>query len=190
MISRSTNCGATWSTPIALSTGSRLVQNPQIAVSPIDGAVYVSWRRFKYSTQDDAVMIVKSINGGATFSKPLRVSGVNPVRSGHLRDVRSAAMAFRRWPSMRRAASISHGPIAGTRRCAATLPPATRALSSRRRRPASTWTVPRAIQPAGHRPSADARDVLPWREAAHPLLRPARRRLRVVRARTSTSCRF
>ena len=42
MLSRSTDCGASWSTPIALSTGSRLVQNPQIAVSPTDGAVYVS----------------------------------------------------------------------------------------------------------------------------------------------------
>ena len=59
-----------------LSTGSRLVQNPQIAVSPVDGAVYVSWRRFEYTSQDNAVMIVKSINGGATFSKPLRVSGL------------------------------------------------------------------------------------------------------------------
>ena len=54
------------------------MQNPQIAVSPTDGAVYVSWRRFKYPTQDDAVMVVKSTNGGATFSKPLRVSGLRP----------------------------------------------------------------------------------------------------------------
>ena len=48
MFSRSTDCGQTWSAPNALSTGSRLVQNAQIAVSPVDGAVYVSWRRFKY----------------------------------------------------------------------------------------------------------------------------------------------
>ena len=37
---RSTNCGETWTVnPLALSTGSRLVQNPQIAVSPVDGSV-------------------------------------------------------------------------------------------------------------------------------------------------------
>ena len=126
MISRSTDCGATWSTPIALSTGSRLVQNPQIAISPVDGAVYVSWRRFAYTSQDDAVMVVKSINGGATFSKPLRVSGVHSVRPGHLGRRSSAATASRRWPSTPPAASISRGPIAATRRCAAIRRPATR----------------------------------------------------------------
>ena len=82
LFSRSTNCGATWSAPNALSTGSRLVQNAQIAVSPTDGAVYVSWRRFKYLTQDDAVMVVKSVDGGANFSKVLRVSGVRPFDQG------------------------------------------------------------------------------------------------------------
>ena len=82
LFKRSTDCGQTWSvTAIPLSTGSRLVQNPQIAVSPVDGAVYVSWRRFKYSTQDNAVMIVKSVNGGASFSPPLRVSGLRSFDS-------------------------------------------------------------------------------------------------------------
>ena len=37
MFSRSTDCGATWSAPRNLSTGSRLVQNAQIAVSPNNG---------------------------------------------------------------------------------------------------------------------------------------------------------
>ena len=58
-------------------------------------------------------MVVKSINGGATFSKPLRVSGVALVRSGHVGDVSSAATASRRWRSTGRAASISPGRIAG-----------------------------------------------------------------------------
>ena len=86
MISRSTNCGATWSTPIALSTGSRLVQNPQIAVSPTDGAVYVSWRRFKYTIagqrRDDREVDQRRRDvqqAAARLRRPL-------VRSGHLRD--------------------------------------------------------------------------------------------------------
>ena len=65
------------------------MQNPQIAVSPVDGAVYVSWRRFEYTSQDNAVMIVKSINGGATFSKPVRVSGLRSF------DLVTSATQFR-----------------------------------------------------------------------------------------------
>src|SRR5688500_15755788 len=39
MISRSIDCGQTWSAPRALSTGSRLVQNAQIAINPANGHV-------------------------------------------------------------------------------------------------------------------------------------------------------
>ena len=78
MFSRSTNCGTTWSAPKALSTGSRLVQNAQIAVDPATGYVYVSWRRFSYSSQDDAVMVIRSTDGGVTFGKPVRAAGVVP----------------------------------------------------------------------------------------------------------------
>ena len=78
MFSRSTDCGMTWSTPRALSTGSRLVQNAQIAVNPLNGHVYVSWRRFRYLSQDDAVMVAISMDGGATFSRSVRVAGIRP----------------------------------------------------------------------------------------------------------------
>ena len=116
LFSRSTNCGATWSAPKALSTGSRLVQNAQIAVSPTDGAVYVSWRRFKYQTQDDAVMVVKSTDGGANFSKVAARLGRPSVRPGHHGRPRSGPMASRRWRSTAPAASTWPGPIAATRR--------------------------------------------------------------------------
>ena len=148
MLSRSTDCGATWSTPIALSTGSRLVQNPQIAVSPTDGAVYVSWRRFKYSTQDDAVMVVKSINGGATFSKPLRVSGVNPFDQGtsgtsfrsngfQTMAVDATGRVYLAWPG-RGYATVRSDPATGDSRIVVSTSTT-----------GATWTVPRAIQPAG-----------------------------------------
>ena len=39
LFSRSTDCGATWRTPIALSAGSPRVQNAQIAVNPVNGHV-------------------------------------------------------------------------------------------------------------------------------------------------------
>jgi uncharacterized repeat protein (TIGR01451 family) len=78
MFSRSTNCGATWSAARNLSTGSRLVQNPQIAVSPNNGHIYVSWRRFRSASQDDSMFVAKSIDGGATFGKPVRVAGLRP----------------------------------------------------------------------------------------------------------------
>ena len=89
LISRSVDCGATWSAARVLSTGSRLVQNAQVAVSPSTGHVYVSWRRFQYSTQDDAIMVVRSTDGGLTYGKPIRIAGIRPF------DQESTTTAFR-----------------------------------------------------------------------------------------------
>ena len=82
MFKRSTDCGATWSPALNLSIGSRLVQNAQIAISPSNGHVYVSYRRFRSGSQDDAIMVVKSTNGGVTFGKPVRVAGIAPFDQG------------------------------------------------------------------------------------------------------------
>ena len=74
MITRSTDCGVSWSARSRLSTGSRLVQNPQIAVSPTNGDIYVSWRRFKSGSQDDAMMSSNRRRGG-DVRQPVRVAG-------------------------------------------------------------------------------------------------------------------
>ena len=112
------------------------------------------------------------------------------LRSAAPQGRRSAAMVFRPWRSMRPGASISHGPIAATRRYAATLPPATRALSSRRRPPA-----PHGRCRARSSPPAIGHQLMPAMAFHGGKLRILYYDLRedvsrVVRAAISTSCRF
>ena len=64
---RSTDCGATWSAPIPLSTPSQQVsQGAAIAVDPVSGAAYVAWRQFASGPQANAINVVKLTNGGTT----------------------------------------------------------------------------------------------------------------------------
>lgn len=76
LFTRSTDCGATWSTPIALS-GLAVNQGSTIAVAPpIPGTeslpplVYVAWRRFGSGNTPGAIMMAESFNGGASFTPP------------------------------------------------------------------------------------------------------------------------
>jgi hypothetical protein len=78
---RSTDCGATWSQPMILADGS-LNQGASIAVDPITGAVYVTWRRFQSTGFTDAVMFAKSTDGGQTFTPPLQVAAIQPFDQG------------------------------------------------------------------------------------------------------------
>jgi hypothetical protein len=71
---RSTNHGATFSTPIKLTPGIHSVQLPEITVTG-NGHVYVTYGQFEDGKQRDAVGVVKSMNCGATFSQPRTIVG-------------------------------------------------------------------------------------------------------------------
>jgi hypothetical protein len=69
-LSRSTDHGATFSTPMKLSASIHDVQGPDISVTS-NGHVYVTFRQYADSGhQPDAVEVVKSVDCGATFSAP------------------------------------------------------------------------------------------------------------------------
>jgi|GEM_PF-411622 len=74
--SRSTDGGQTYSQPQKISEGIHGSQFCDIAVTA-NGTVYVTWRQFEFNKgqrQRDAVVIAKSTNGGATFTKPAVVT--------------------------------------------------------------------------------------------------------------------
>ena len=69
--SRSTDGGLTYSQPQKISEGVHGSQFCDIGVTSV-GTVYVTWRSFegRGSKQVNAVVVAKSTNGGATFTKP------------------------------------------------------------------------------------------------------------------------
>jgi hypothetical protein len=83
-ISRSTDHGATWSTPKSLSQVAQDVQFPDISVTA-NGHVYVTFRQSERKNgQPDAIDIVKSTDCGATFG-PATV--IQPFLRYDARDV-------------------------------------------------------------------------------------------------------
>jgi hypothetical protein len=67
---RSTDHGKTWSQPMKISAGIHDVQFPDIAVTD-NGDVFVTYRMFaSNSGQPNAIVYVKSTNGGRSFSMP------------------------------------------------------------------------------------------------------------------------
>jgi hypothetical protein len=82
---RSTDSGMTWGNPAKLTETQHINQGAVIAVDPRgNGHVYVAWRRFAHMNkkgkiiQPDAIVVVKSEDGGATFTKPLIVAELAP----------------------------------------------------------------------------------------------------------------
>src|SRR4051794_10717698 len=73
-LSRSTDHGASFSAPMKLSASIHDVQGPDISVTS-NGHVYVTFRQYAGNGhQLDAVDIVKSVDCGATFSPPRRLT--------------------------------------------------------------------------------------------------------------------
>ena len=76
---RSTNCGASWSTPQAISQGYNISQGATIQIDPETGIVYVAWRVIHSGTQpNDGVAIAASLDGGNRFFPPLTLVSLPP----------------------------------------------------------------------------------------------------------------
>jgi len=82
---RSTDSGMTWQKPTKLTETQHISQGAVIAVDPRgNGHVWVAWRRFAHINnigqiiQPDAIVVVKSEDGGATFTKPHVVAELVP----------------------------------------------------------------------------------------------------------------
>ncbi len=85
---KSTDCGASWSPPVALSTPAQQVsQGAAMAVDPTSGAVYVAWRQFavglmgEMGYQPNAINVVKITGGGTTVGPVVTVQSLNPYTS-------------------------------------------------------------------------------------------------------------
>jgi hypothetical protein len=85
--SRSTDHGATFSSPLNLGPSNAELQNPDIAVTG-NGHVYVAFRRIAGAKKNvaDAVMITKSTDCGKTFSAPKVVETFTPYDATDVSD--------------------------------------------------------------------------------------------------------
>jgi hypothetical protein len=77
LFSRSTDGGKTFSKPIVVSKSVPNAQGADIAVAP-DGTVYVVWRQFARPAAGlvDAMVFVKSTDGGKTFTDPQTIATI------------------------------------------------------------------------------------------------------------------
>ena len=95
--SRSTDGGQTYSQPQKISEGVHDSQFCDIGVTSV-GTVYVTWRSFdgRGSTQVNGVVLAKSTDGGATFTKPQVITEFIPWdvgdEAGVPEEVREQAM--------------------------------------------------------------------------------------------------
>jgi hypothetical protein len=96
-LSRSTDGGRTYSKPQKLSEGVHGSQFCDLAVTA-NGTVYVTWRSFegRGGKQVNGVVVARSVDGGATFTKPRLLAEFTPWDLGDLAgvpaDVREQAL--------------------------------------------------------------------------------------------------
>ncbi len=85
---RSTDCGVTWGAPISFTDAAVTRQSTVTAIDPNTGAVYIAWRQFATPaapatpTVGDAIYMVKSTDGGQTFTAPQLVANISPFDQG------------------------------------------------------------------------------------------------------------
>jgi hypothetical protein len=75
-LARSLDCGVTFEKPIKLNATYLMNQGTQLLINPSDGTVWVTWRTFS----PHQVLLVKSTDGGASFSTPTIVN-TTPIQS-------------------------------------------------------------------------------------------------------------
>ena len=78
MFTSSTDCGVTWSIPVQINKGTITSQGSAIAVNPVNGHVYVTWRQFASTGVSNAIMVAQSTNAGKSFSAPVQISTFQP----------------------------------------------------------------------------------------------------------------
>ncbi len=78
LVSTSPDCGVTWTQQPQLSSTQQLNQGTSIAIDPIDGTVWVAWRRVGSAGQPDAILLARSITQGNTFTPQQGVPIVTP----------------------------------------------------------------------------------------------------------------
>jgi hypothetical protein len=79
--SRSTDGGVTFSRPIRLTQGLAEEQFADMAVGP-QGAVYVTYREIAHQAPtENRIQIVRSTDGGQSFSAPVTVASIDPFDS-------------------------------------------------------------------------------------------------------------
>src|SRR5216684_6282716 len=125
LFSRSADHGQTFSKPIILSMSIANAQGSGIAVAP-DGTVYVVWRQFAFvaSGIHNAIVFVKSTDGGTTFTSPRIIRLINGydrsdvlVSGGRARDCGSgpflcqSGFTFHRTDSLPQTAADKHGNV-------------------------------------------------------------------------------
>jgi len=125
LFSRSTDHGQTFSKPMIISMSIANAQGSGIAVAP-DGAVYVAWRQFAFVAHgiDNAIIFVKSTDGGKTFTNPRIIRLINgydrsdvSVSGARARDCGSgpflclSGFTFHRTDSLPQAVADEHGNV-------------------------------------------------------------------------------
>jgi hypothetical protein len=85
MVRHSDDCGKTWAAPVKVSDATSVAnEGPSLAIDPVKGHVYVTWRRVGglNAGQTDAIMLSRTFSRGARFTKPRVVAGVTPFDQG------------------------------------------------------------------------------------------------------------